>query len=122
MRLQNNNNIDISRNNVQVAEFNLRGARGIYDPLITSENYYESATTPTASAIGGAVNGAVTQTRFFNSAGLNGFSPWFGGQYSADYNSSRTTTSNTNAFLNPQYPHGSCTDVYTAAVSKFPVR
>ena len=104
MALQNNNNIDISRNNVQVAEFNLRGARGVYDPLITSENYYESATTPTASAIGGAVNGAVTQTRFFNSAGVTGFSPWFGGQYSADYNSSRTTTSNTNAFLNPQYP------------------
>jgi HAE1 family hydrophobic/amphiphilic exporter-1 len=104
MALQNNNNIDISRNNVQVAEFNLRGARGVYDPLITSENYYESATTPTASAIGGAVNGAVTQTRFFNSAGVTGFSPWFGGQYSAAYNSSRTTTSNTNAFLNPQYP------------------
>jgi HAE1 family hydrophobic/amphiphilic exporter-1 len=104
MALRNNNNIDISRNNVQVAEFNLRGARGVYDPLISSENYYESATTPTASAIGGAVNGAVTQTRFYNSAGVNGYSPWFGGQYSAQYSGSRTTTSNTNAFLNPQYP------------------
>jgi outer membrane protein len=104
MALQNNNNIDISRNNVQVAEFNLRGARGVYDPLIASENYYESATTPTASAIGGAVNGAVTQTRLVNNSGVTGFSPWHGGQYSASFNSSRTSTSNTNSFLNPQFP------------------
>jgi HAE1 family hydrophobic/amphiphilic exporter-1 len=76
----------------------------VYDPLFASENYYESATTPTASAIGGAVNGAVTQTRFFNSAGLSGFTPRYGGSYSANFNSSRTTTSNTNAFLNPQFP------------------
>lgn len=104
LALRNNNNIDVSRNNVQIGEFNLRAARGVYDPLIASENYYESATTPTASAIGGAVNGSVTQTRFFNSAGVTGFSPYFGGDYALNFNSSRTTTSNTNSFLNPQYP------------------
>lgn len=104
LALKNNNNIDISRNDVQVAEFNLRGARGVYDPLIVSESNYESATTPTASAIGGAVNGSVTLTRFFGAAGVNGFSPIGGGTYAADFNASRTTTSNTNAFLDPQYP------------------
>jgi HAE1 family hydrophobic/amphiphilic exporter-1 len=104
MALQNNNNIDISRNNVQVAEFNLRGARGVYDPLIASDNYYESATTPTASAIGGAVNGSVTQTRIVTDSSVSGFTPWLGGNYSLGFNSSRTSTSNTNAFLNPQFP------------------
>ena len=104
MALRNNNNIDVARDNVRAAEFSLRGVRGVYDPLISSENYYESATIPTASAIGGAVNGAVTQRRFYNSAGLGGFSPWYGGQYSALFNSSRSQTSNTNSFLNPQYP------------------
>jgi outer membrane protein TolC len=104
LALRNNNNIDISRNEVQVAEYNFRAARGVYDPLISSENYYESATTPTASAIGGAVNGSVTQTRFVTATGVNGFSPIGGGIYSADFNASRTTTSNTNSFLNPQYP------------------
>ena len=104
LALRNNNDIDTSRNDVQIAEFNLRGARGVYDPVIASENYYESATTPTASAIGGAVNGAVTQTRFFSTSGVSGFSPWAGGNYSARFDSSRTTTSNTNSFLNPQYP------------------
>nr|MBA2495329.1 TolC family protein [Acidobacteriota bacterium] len=104
MALQNSNDIDTTRNDVQVAEFNLRAARGIYDPNIVSENYYESATTPTASTIGGATNGSVTQNRFFNSAGASGFSPYAGGTYSADFNSSRLTTSNSNATLNPQFP------------------
>ncbi|HEX6124866.1 MAG TPA: TolC family protein [Pyrinomonadaceae bacterium] len=112
MALRNNNNIDISRNDVQVAEFNFRAARGVYDPLISSESFYESVTTPTASAIGGAVNGAVTQSRYFNSTGASGFSPWFGGQYAVDFSSARTTTSNTNSFLNPQYP-SSLTLTYT---------
>lgn len=102
--LRNNNEIDVSRNDVQIAEFNLRGARGVYDPLIENETYYESLTTPTASLIGGAVNGAVTLKRAFSSTGVNGFTPKWGGSYFARFDSSRTDTSNTNAFLNPQYP------------------
>jgi HAE1 family hydrophobic/amphiphilic exporter-1 len=104
MALQNNNNIDVSRNNVRIAEFNFRGAKGIYDPLLSGQSYYENATTPTATAIGGAVNGAVNQTRLFNTAGVSGFTPWGGGQYSAQLTTTRSRTSNTNSFLNPQYP------------------
>lgn len=104
MALKNNKDIEVSRNDYQISEFGLKAARGLYDPLITSEGYYESLTIPTASLIGGAVNGAVTQTRMFGSAGLTGFSPYQGGSYSALFNSSRTTTSNTNSFLNPQFP------------------
>jgi HAE1 family hydrophobic/amphiphilic exporter-1 len=104
MALENNNDIDTSKINVQIAEFNLRAAQGIYDPVIVSEGYYESATTPTASTIGGATNGSVTQSRFFGSAGASGFSPYAGGSYDVGFNSARTTTSNTNATLNPQFP------------------
>lgn len=104
LALKNNNDIDTSRNDVQIAEFNLRGARGIFDPVISSESYYESATIPTASLIGGAVNGSVTQTRYFGNAGVSGFTPWYGGVYSARFDSTRQTTSNTNSFLNPQFP------------------
>lgn len=102
--LKNNNDIDTSRNDVQIAEFNLRGSRGVYDPVIGGESYFESATTPTASAIGGAVNGSVTQTRYFGTGGVTGFTPWYGGSYSARFDSTRQTTSNTNSFLNPQFP------------------
>ncbi len=104
MALQNSNDIDATRNDVQSAEFNLRAAQGIYDPLLATQSYYESATTPTASTIGGATNGSVTQKRFFGTAGVSGFSPFAGGSYSADFTSSRLTTSNNNATLNPQFP------------------
>jgi Outer membrane protein len=104
MALRNNNNIAIFRNDVQINQFNLGAARGVFDPLINSQNFYESVTTPTASRIGGAVNGAVTQNRFFSSGGVNGFTPVGGGQYTTEFNASRTTTSSTNSFLNPQFP------------------
>ncbi|HQZ95734.1 MAG TPA: TolC family protein [Pyrinomonadaceae bacterium] len=104
MALKNNKDIEVSRNDYRISEFGIRAARGLYDPLVTSEGYYESLAIPTASLIGGAVNGAVTQTRTFGSVGVTGFSPYQGGSYSALFNSSRTTTSNTNSLLNPQFP------------------
>ena len=104
LALKNNNDIDISRNDSESSGLDLRGTRGVYDPLFSSENYYERSATPTASSIGGAVNGSVVQSRFYNSAGVSGYSPKAGGSYSATFNASRTTTSNTNSFLNPQFP------------------
>ena len=105
MALENNNEIDASRNDVQIAEFNLKSVRGVYDPQIVAESYFESATTPTSSTIGGGTsNGSVTQRRFFGSAGVSGFTPYAGGSYSALISSSRLTTSNSFATLNPQYP------------------
>ena len=58
LALQNNNDIDSSKIDVQIAEFNLRAARGVYDPQLAGESYYERRTTPTASTIGGAVRAA----------------------------------------------------------------
>ena len=49
MALRNNNDIDVSRNDVHIAAFNFEAAKGIYDPLVNSQTYYESRTTPTAS-------------------------------------------------------------------------
>ena len=105
LALQNNNDIDSSKINVQIAEFNLRGARGIYDPQLVGESYYERRTTPTASTIGGAgASGSVTQSDFRTNFGASGFSPFAGGSYTADFSSARTTTNNQNALLNPQFP------------------
>lgn len=112
MALKNNNDIDASRNTAQISEFVLRGARGIYDPLFNSQSFYESRTTPTASTIGGAVNGSVTQKQFFNDLGLTGFVPKFGGAYDIIFSQARTNTSNRNATLNPQFPL-SLTATYT---------
>ena len=105
MALKNNNDIDSSRINVKIAEENLKGAKGAYDPQLSSESFYESRTTPTASTIGGAgSSGGVTQTSTGATATAEGLSPKAGGNYSASVSSSVTTTNNQNATLNPQYP------------------
>jgi outer membrane protein TolC len=105
MALKNSNDIDESRIDVQIAEYNLTAARGVYDPVISSESYYERATTPTSSTLGGAgASGAVTQTDATGSARLAGFSPWAGGNYELDFSSTRLTTTNQNVRLNPQFP------------------
>jgi outer membrane protein TolC len=105
LALRNSNDIDQSRIDVQIAEYNLRGARGVYDPIISSENYFERATTPTSSAIGGGgASGSVTQQDVTGSARLGGFTPWGGGAYQLDFSSTRLTTTNQNVRLNPQFP------------------
>jgi HAE1 family hydrophobic/amphiphilic exporter-1 len=104
LALANNNDIDGSRINVQIAEFNLQAARGVYDPIISSESYFESRVTPTSSTLGGAQNGSVKQTDATGSARLGGYSPIGGGAYQIDFSSTRLTTNNQNATLNPQYP------------------
>ena len=105
LALRNSNDIDQSRIDVQIAEYNLQAARGVYDPVLASENYFERATTPTSSTLGGAgASGAVTQTDFTGSGRLGGFTPWGGGSYQLDFSSTRLTTTNQNVRLNPQFP------------------
>jgi HAE1 family hydrophobic/amphiphilic exporter-1 len=104
LALQNNNDIDASRIDVQVAEYNLTAARGVYDPVFSSESYYESRTTPTSSTIAGGLNGSVTQKDVTGAARFGGFSPWAGGSYQLDFSSTRLQTNNQNVVLNPQYP------------------
>ena len=104
LALQNNNDIDSAKISVKIAEFNLKGAWGVYDPVIDSLNYYERRTTPTSSTIAGGANGSVTQSDFSNAFNVTGSSPYAGGSYAADFSASRLVTNNQNATLNPQFP------------------
>jgi len=105
LTLQNNNDIDSSRITVKITEFNLRAARGVYDPAIVGETFFESRTTPTASTIGGAgSSGKLTQRGFGGNVGASGFSPFAGGFYQSNFSASRTSTNNQNSLLNPQFP------------------
>lgn len=104
MALKNNNDIDVSRNDARIAAFALRAARGIYDPLVNSQSYFESRTTPTASIIGGTTTDSITQRQFFGDVGLTGFVPRYGGSYDVVFSSSRLTSTSRNPTLNPQFP------------------
>jgi HAE1 family hydrophobic/amphiphilic exporter-1 len=104
MALANNKDIEVARENVRAAEFDLQAARGAYDPRFLTNSYYERTETPTASFLSGSSTGAVTQSGFFSTSSVQGLAPKFGGGYRVDFVNNRITTNNQFAALNPQYP------------------
>jgi len=104
LALENNKDIEVARENVKIAEFDLLGARGAYDPRLSSQSYYERVKTPISSFLSGGTNGAVTQTDYTGTARLEGLTPKGGGNYRIDFSSVRLSTNNQFAALNPQYP------------------
>jgi HAE1 family hydrophobic/amphiphilic exporter-1 len=104
MALENNKDIEVARENVKLAEFDLLGAHGAYDPRFNTTAYYERLKTPISSFLTGGQNGAIIQSDYTGTARLEGFSPKFGGSYHLDFSSVRLTTNNSFAALNPQYP------------------
>jgi outer membrane protein TolC len=106
LALENNKDIEVARHNVKIAEFDLTGARGAYDPRLSSSSYYERVVSPISSFLSGGSDGAVTQTDYTATARLEGLTPKFGGNYRLDFSSIRLTTNNQFTALNPQYPTG----------------
>ncbi len=103
MALQNNKDIEVARDNVKIAEYDLLTVRGAYDPKFSAQSYYEKIKTPAASFLSGAT-GAVENADFTATSRLEGLSPKGGGNYRVDFSAVRATTNNTFTALNPQYP------------------
>src|SRR5207249_7624699 len=103
MALQNNKDIEVARDNVKIAEYDLLTVRGAYDPKFSAQSYYERIKTPAASFLSGAT-GAVETTDFTSTTRLEGLAPKFGGNYRVDFSSIRQTTNSQFTALNPQYP------------------
>src|SRR5919197_2725475 len=104
LALANNKDIEVARENVRAAEFDLKAARGVYDPHFLTNSYYERTETPAASFLSGTTTGAVVQSGFFSTSSVQGLTPKFGGGYRVDFVNNRITTNNQFAALNPQYP------------------
>lgn len=104
MALANNKDIEVARENVRIAEFDLRGAQGIYDPRFNMTAFYERAENPISSFLSGGQNGSTTQSDYTGTARLEGETPALGGRYRLDFSSIRLTTNNEFVALNPQYP------------------
>jgi outer membrane protein TolC len=104
LALKNGKDIEVARENVRVAEFDLLGARGAYDPRLSSFSYYERTETPSSSFLSGGANGAVSQSNLVGTLSLQGLTLKGGGGYRFDFSSIRLTTDNQFAALNPQYP------------------
>ena len=117
MALDNNKDIEVARENVKIAEFDLLGARGAYDPRFNTTAFYERIESPISNFLSGGQNGSITQSDFSGSARLDGLAPKYGGNYHFDFSSVRLTTNNSFAALNPQYP-SSFTFTYTQPLAR----
>ncbi len=104
MALANNRDIDISRIDQQRAGYNLTSAQGAFDPRIGGVASFQKNVVPISSALGGSATGAVTNKNGLLDPQFTGALPGLGSSYSMDLSSSRTTTNNSFATLNPQYP------------------
>jgi HAE1 family hydrophobic/amphiphilic exporter-1 len=104
LALDNKKDIEVARENVKLAEFDLLGAHGAYDPRLSAQTYYERFVVPNANFLGGGTNGAVTSSDYTGTFRLDGLSPKGGGSYRLDFSSVRSTTDNQFAALDPQYP------------------
>src|SRR5215212_3186343 len=79
--LENNKDIEVARENVRIAEFDLLGAQGVYDPRLTTSAFYERAENPISSFLSGGQNGSTVQSDYTGAARIEGQSPFLGGSY-----------------------------------------
>ncbi|MFN2578075.1 MAG: TolC family protein [Pyrinomonadaceae bacterium] len=102
--LQNNNDIEVSRDDVRFAEQQLRALEGVYEPIFSITPQLIKNITPQQSSLGGSGNtGKTTSTIFnWNPSVTKSFEKG-GGTYTLSFANSRTNTSNSFNLINPFY-------------------
>lgn len=104
LALENNKDIEVARQNVRIAEFDFLGAKGVYDPRLSTVAFYERAESPISSFLSGGQNGSTTDSDYTGTARLEGQNPFGGGNYRLDFSSIRRVSNNQFTALSPQYP------------------
>jgi HAE1 family hydrophobic/amphiphilic exporter-1 len=104
LALQNNLDIEQFREGVQISQFNLYSLRGVYDILSSADVNYRSQTIPVASQFaGGGSAFSVTQRGLTANFITSQLIERTGGQWQAELDTNRTTTSSTAQLLPTQY-------------------
>ena len=100
--LQNNNDIEVARDDVRFAEQQLKGLYGIYEPIFSVTPQYIHNITPQQSSLGGSGStGKTTTTTFnFNPSVTKSFETG-GGTYTLTFSNAHTNTSNSFNLINP---------------------
>src|SRR5690349_311693 len=102
--LQNNNDIEIARDDVRIAEYGLQSLYGFYDPVFSVTPTYDERINPVASIFaGGTASGTVSTTTYALSPQLSRNFGTGGGSYTVGFANSKTVTSATSSRLNPFY-------------------
>lgn len=102
--LQNNNDIEVARDDVLVAEQRLRALYGVYDPVFSVTPSFDQRISPVTSIFaGGTSSGTVSNKTLTVSPAISKIFSTGGGSYSLTFNNTKTTTSATSSTLNPFY-------------------
>ncbi|HEX8493175.1 MAG TPA: TolC family protein [Pyrinomonadaceae bacterium] len=102
--LENNNDIEVARNDVRFAETTLRALQGVYDPVFTFNPQINNLIQSQQSTLGGSNDsGTVTTTDITSNNSLNKFFSRGGGSYNFFFNNNRRTTNSRFNQLNPVY-------------------
>ena len=99
--LENNNDIEVARDDVRIAETQLRALEGIFGPIFAITPTYDKRISPQQSSLGG---GSVTSTTVWSAdpAVVKQFGKG-GGNYILSFSTDRTNTNNSFSQLNPFY-------------------
>ncbi|MFN0278566.1 MAG: TolC family protein [Pyrinomonadaceae bacterium] len=100
LALENNRDIEVTRKTARMAEFDLRAARGFYQPRLAGQTLYERSTTPNVSIF--STNQKNTVSSIIGNVGLTSSLPSNGTQLSATFNNTNATTNNPISILSPQ--------------------
>jgi outer membrane protein TolC len=98
--LENNKDIEVSRQNVRLAEFDLQAADGFYEPRFTGQTFYERATVPNVSIF--STNATTTTNSINGNVGLQGYIRKYGTVFNATASNQRLTSNNPISILSPQ--------------------
>ncbi len=100
MALNNNRDIEVSRKTARMAEFDLALARGITQPRLVGQTYYDRTTTPNVSIF--SSNQKTTNASLLGNVALTGSRVESGTQFQGFFNNQRVTTDNPISILSPQ--------------------
>ena len=101
--LENNDSIEISRDNVRIAETTLRSLQGVYDPVINITPQFSQATIPSVNSTSTTSSGVVHQKILSLSPSVTKQFSVGGGQYQFFFDSQRATNDAGITQLSPFY-------------------
>ncbi|HKP71232.1 MAG TPA: TolC family protein [Pyrinomonadaceae bacterium] len=101
LALENNKDIEITRQNVKIAEFDLTAARGFFQPRLSGIAQYADTTVPNVSPF--TANQKNRTSNLVGNATITGYIPKFGTQLIGDIRNEQVGTNNPISILSPQY-------------------
>jgi outer membrane protein len=120
LALENNLGIQIARFDPRVEDLTVAQARAAWVPSFTNSFQKNSQDNPNNNFLAGGLGGKTTSASFTNSTGVQQNTPW-GGNYSASWDGSRSTTNSGFTTFSPQLRSGLSLSVLQPLVRNFSI-